>query len=168
MTSLFPAFYYKSAYDIDYGALYMSGRRGVIFDLDNTLVTHGAPCDARALELMNRLKKLGFSICFLSNNKEARVKEFNEPVGAQYIYKAGKPKKAGYLAACEKMDVKPEETVFVGDQIFTDIAGANAAGIESVLVHRIGFHEEIQIHFKRIAEAPIVLLFKIIHPKRVH
>ncbi len=167
MAFLFPDFYYKSAYTIDYGALYMSGKRGVIFDLDNTLVTHGAPADQRALELMNYLRGLGFSICFLSNNKEPRVKKFNEPIGAHYIFKAGKPKKEGYLKACEKMNIQPKDAVFVGDQIFTDVAGANAAGIMSILVKRIGFHEEIQIHLKRILEAPIILLFKIINPKKV-
>lgn len=166
MAFLFPDFYYRSAYDIDYGALYMSGKRGVIFDLDNTLVTHGAPADERAIELMNYLKRLGFSICFLSNNKEPRVKKFNEPIGAEYIFKGGKPKKDGYLRACEKMHLEPSAVVFVGDQIFTDIAGANGAGIMSILVKRIGFHEEIQIHLKRIIEAPIILLFRIMHPHK--
>ena len=117
MAFLFPEYYYRSAYTVPYAKLYERGARGVIFDIDNTLVCHGAPANAEALRLMDELKTLGYKICFLSNNKEPRVKSFNEQIGAVYIYKAGKPKKDGYLRACELMGTKPENTVFVGDQI---------------------------------------------------
>ncbi len=160
MAFLFPGYYYRSAYSVPYAKLYDEGMRGVIFDIDNTLVCHGAPANDRALELMDELKKLGYRICFLSNNGEQRVKSFNEKIGAVYIYKAGKPKKEGYLKACEAMGTEASNTVFVGDQIFTDIIGANLSGIKSFLVKRIGPKEEIQIHLKRILEAPIVLLFR--------
>ncbi len=163
---LFPTFFYSSAYSIPYEKLFEEGKRGVLFDIDNTLVEHGAPADDRAADLIARLKKLGFGICFVSNNKEPRVKSFNDALGATYVFKAGKPGAKGYLKGCEKLGIKPEEAVFVGDQIFTDIWGANKAGIKSFLVKRIAFHEEIQIHIKRIAEFPIVFLFRLICGKR--
>ncbi len=163
---LFPTYYYASAYDIPYKKLYDEGKRGVLFDVDNTLVEHGAPADDRSVKLIKQLKEIGFKVCFISNNKEPRVKSFNEPMGATYIFKAGKPGKAGYLKACESMGIKTDEAVFAGDQIFTDVWGANRAGIESFLVKRIAFHEEIQIHLKRIIEFPIILLFRLIHGKR--
>lgn len=166
MALFFPSYYYKSAYDIPYGKLYEKGMRGVVFDIDNTLVCHGAPADERALKLMEELKKIGLSICFLSNNKEPRVKSFNEPIGASYIYKGGKPKKAGYLKACEKMGLEKSQVFFVGDQIFTDICGANAAGLENYLVRKIGPKEEIQIVLKRIPEKPILFFYRIFCRKR--
>jgi len=153
----YPTQYYRSAYIIDYEKLYEQGYRGIIYDLDNTLVTHGAPADDRALTLMERLKNIGYNITFLSNNGEERVKMFNEKIGVNYIYKAGKPKPSGYLKAVEMMDCKPENTLFVGDQLFTDIWGANLANIRSCLVVPIDKStDEIQIVFKRKLENVIL------------
>ena len=66
--------------------LYEEGYRGLIFDIDNTLVPHGAPADARAIALFDRLKKIGFKCCLISNNQEPRVKMFNEPIQVDYVY----------------------------------------------------------------------------------
>ncbi|MGN1147737.1 MAG: YqeG family HAD IIIA-type phosphatase [Lachnospiraceae bacterium] len=147
-----------SAYDIDYARLYREGFRGIIFDIDNTLVPHGAPADARAAALFESLKKIGFRIMLLSNNKEPRVKMFNDVVKVSYIYKAGKPGIAGYKKAMEKMGTRPDNTMFVGDQLFTDVWGAKKAGIETWLVKPIHPKEEIQIVLKRRLEK-IVLFF---------
>lgn len=147
-----------SAYVIDYEGLYAAGIRGIIFDIDNTLVPHGAPADERAAALFVRLKKIGFRIMLLSNNKEPRVKLFNDVVQVSYIYKAGKPGVAGYRKAMEQMGTQPETTMFVGDQLFTDIWGAKKAGIETWLVKPIHPKEEIQIVLKRYLEK-IVLYF---------
>lgn len=148
----YPVDYFESTYRINFAEYYHMGYRAVIFDIDNTLVEHDAPADARAFRLMDKLKSLGFKICFLSNNGEERVKLFNEDIGAVYIHKAGKPLAKGYNRAMELMGVTKKETMFVGDQIFTDIWGANNAGIRSVLVKPIAKHEEIQIILKRIPE----------------
>ena len=85
-----------TSYGIDYEALYRKGYRGLIYDVDNTLVPHGAPADDRAKALFERLHTIGFSAVLLSNNKEPRVKTFNDAVQVSYIYKAGKPKPSGY------------------------------------------------------------------------
>ena len=74
----FPDRYIASTYVIDFEKLYEKGVRGLIFDIDNTLVPHGAPADKRAVELFARLKKIGFRCCLISNNQEPRVKMFNE------------------------------------------------------------------------------------------
>lgn len=145
-----------SAYVIDYEALYIDGIRGIIFDIDNTLVEHGAPADERAKALIDRLKSIGFSVLFLSNNKEPRVKMFNDAVNCQYIYKAGKPGKKGYLNAMKKMDTDISTTVFIGDQIFTDVWGAKRLGMSNILVKPIAKHEEIQIVLKRKLERIIL------------
>ena len=96
MSFLYPGEYIDSTYSIDFDKLYKEGYRGVIFDIDNTLVTHGSPADERAIALFKHLKELGFSCLVLSNNKEPRVKSFAKQVGIKYIYKAGKPKPSSY------------------------------------------------------------------------
>lgn len=148
-----------SAYDIDYEAWYKKGCRGLIYDVDNTLVPHGAPADDRAKRLFGRLHEIGFSVVLLSNNKEPRVKSFAEDVRyADYIFKADKPSVKGYRAAMERMGTDEKTTLFVGDQLFTDVWGAKRMGIHSILVKPIHPKEEIQIVLKRQLEK-IVLYF---------
>ena len=65
-----------SAYEIPYETMLERGIRGVIFDIDNTLVPHGAPADERALDLFRRFHQMGMKTCLLSNNKEPRVAAF--------------------------------------------------------------------------------------------
>lgn len=154
----YPKHYVKSTYSINYEKLYEKGYRGIIFDIDNTLVPHGADADERALKLMERLRNIGFQICFISNNKEERVKRFNQKINAQYVFKANKPSRKNYRKAMEYMNTNEKNTVFIGDQLFTDVFGANRAGIDSILVMPIDKAEEIQIVFKRKLER-IVLHF---------
>lgn len=152
----YPKEYFDSTYSIDFERYYKMGYRAVIFDVDNTLVEHDAPADERATALIKGLMEMGYQVCFLSNNDEERVKTFNENLGANYIYKAGKPLAKGYNKAMETMGSDRKNTLFVGDQIFTDVWGANNAGIRSVLVQPIAKHEEIQIILKRIPEKLIL------------
>jgi hypothetical protein len=160
LEKFYPGEYLESTYTIDFESLYEQGYRGIIFDIDNTLVPHGAPADERACALFERLKKLGYRCMLLSNNKEPRVKLFNDAVGVSYIYKAGKPKTAGYLRAMEQMGTSRENTLFVGDQIFTDVYGANRAGIRTILVKPIHPKEEIQIVLKRYLEKIVLFFYK--------
>ncbi len=154
----YPDLYISSTYKIDFQRLYDSGYRGIIFDIDNTLVCHGAPADDRSIQLLESLKGMGYRILLLSNNKEPRVKMFNDAVHVQYIFKAGKPARAGYQKAMAMMGTDVSNTLFVGDQLFTDVWGARNAGIYSLLVQPIDKKEEIQIVFKRYLEK-IVLFF---------
>ena len=156
----YPDEYLDSAYDIDYELLYEQGYRGIIFDIDNTLVPHGAPADKRSVELFERLGQIGYASMLLSNNKEPRVKMFNDEVHSQYIYKAGKPLPANYVRAMELMGTVPETTMFVGDQLFTDVWGAKKAGIRTWLVKPIHPKEEIQIVLKRRLEWIVLFFYK--------
>ena len=85
----YPSEYYTSTYVIDFAEYYKKGYRGILFDIDNTLVPHNAPATKEAIRLIHRLKEIGFGICLVSNNKEPRVAEFNKPLDVKYIYKAG-------------------------------------------------------------------------------
>ena len=150
-----------SAYDIPYDALYREGVRGVIFDVDNTLVPHDAPADERAKNLFSHLRALGMDTCLLSNNKEPRVAAFAEAVGgSNYIYKGGKPGGKNYKKAMELMGTGLQSTIFVGDQLFTDVYGAKRTGIKSFLVKPINPREEIQIVLKRYPEALILFFYR--------
>lgn len=155
----YPDEYLDSTYDIDFEEKYRQGYRGIIFDIDNTLVPHGLPADERAIALFKRLRETGYKVTMLSNNKEPRVKMFCDAVDAPYIYKAGKPNPANYRKAMKNMGTDETNTLFVGDQIFTDVWGANKAGIYSVLVKPIHPKEEIQIVLKRYLEKIVLIRY---------
>lgn len=156
----YPDVYLESTYEIDFEQLYRQGYRGVIFDVDNTLVPHGAPADKRSIELFEKLRAIGYESVLLSNNKEPRVKMFNDKVHSRYIYKAGKPSPKNYRKAMELMHTTKETTMFVGDQLFTDVWGAKRAGIRTWLVKPIHPKEEIQIVLKRRLEWIVLFFYK--------
>ena len=160
LQKFYPDRYLRSAYEIDYGRYYEEGYRGIIFDIDNTLVPHGAPADERSIALIENLKGLGFGIMLLSNNKEPRVKMFNDAVKVSYIFKSGKPARRGYEEAMRRLGTDRGNTLFVGDQLFTDVWGARSAGILSLLVQPIDKKEEIQIVLKRYLEKIVLFFYK--------
>lgn len=160
LKKFYPDRYMDSTYAIDFDVYYQKGYRGIIFDIDNTLVPHGAKADERSKALFAHLKELGFRIVLLSNNKEPRVKMFNDEVQVSYIFKAGKPLVKNYRKAMEMMQTEKETTLFVGDQLFTDVWGAKNAGIHNILVKPIDKKEEIQIVLKRYLEKIVLASYK--------
>lgn len=151
---LYPKKVIASVYELDWTEL--SARyAGVIFDIDNTLVPQDAPANDKVIGLFQAIHGLGMKTMLLSNNKEARVKAFADRLETGYLYKAGKPKKGGYLLAMKKMDTVAKETLFIGDQIFSDVWGANRAGIDSMLTKPVDpSTDEIQVVVKRWFEKP--------------
>ena len=164
MGSMFKIFYpddYKaSTYLIDFEDLYHLGYRGLIFDIDNTLVPHGAPADVRSMALFGRLRDIGFDTCLISNNQEPRVKPFAESVKSKYIFNAHKPSTKNYKKAMELMGTEKDTTIFIGDQLFTDVWGAKRTGIMSILVKPIHPKVEIQIVLKRYLEKIVLHSYK--------
>ncbi len=162
MLSIFyPDDYQDSTFTIDYPQMYEKGYRGVIYDIDNTLVPHGAPADERAIAHFEMLRKLGISFCLISNNQEPRVASFAEQIGgAFYVYDAHKPSRKAYQKAIEKLNLSADQVFFVGDQIFTDVYGAKRTGIYSILVKPIHPKEEIQIVLKRYLEKIVLFFYK--------
>ena len=154
----YPDEYLDSTYCIDFDKLAQEGYRGVLFDIDNTLVPHGAPADARALRLFEHLRKIGMDYCVISNNQLPRVKPFVDAIHGKYIEDAHKPSTRNYRKAMEMMGCTPRNALFVGDQLFTDVWGAKRAGMHTILVKPIHPKEEIQIVLKRYLER-IVLYF---------
>lgn len=163
--TFYPDDYMDSTYVIDFEKLYEKGYRGVIFDIDNTLVPHGAPADDRAKALFARLKSMGFQCCLISNNQLPRVQMFNEEIQVKFIENAHKPSVKSYERAMEMIGTSKKNTLFVGDQLFTDVFGARRTGIYSILVKPIHPKEEIQIVLKRYLEK-IVLHFYLKEKKK--
>ena len=156
----YPTQWMDSTYQIPFEKWYEKGCRGVIFDIDNTLVPHDAPATEEAKQLFDNLRKIGFETCLTSNNKEPRVAAFAAQVNSKYIYKANKPSRSGYLKAMEMMGTDKDTTLFVGDQLFTDVFGANRTGIPTILVKPMNPKEEIQIVLKRYLERIVLHFYK--------
>ena len=156
---LYPHEYVESVFSVDYEKLYNKGYRGIIFDIDNTLVPHGKNSTREIDDLFQTIHSVGFKTLLLSNNCEERIKRFLENIDSLYIYDAGKPSITNYLNAIEMMNIKKEEAIYVGDQVFTDIYGANKSGIDSILVKYIRSKNETKIGIRRNLEKMILKFY---------
>ena len=159
-TRFYPTKWVQSIYDVDFKKLYKKGYRGILSDIDNTLVEHDADASDEIILFLKELKEMGYEICLISNNNEERVSRFNKTLNLYMIFNAKKPLKKGYLKAMELMGTNKSNTIFIGDQIFTDIYGANRTGIKSILVDPISPKEEIQIILKRYLEKIVLYFYK--------
>ena len=143
----------KSVRDIDYEAFLRRGVRGIIFDIDNTLVPQDAPATEETEDFFRMIHALGFRTCVISNNTEERVKPFAERAGSEYVFHARKPLKRSYRKAMAFLGTDPQTTLFVGDQLLTDMFGARRLGIPCVLVEPISLKSDIAtVRFKRKIE----------------
>lgn len=154
----YPYEYVESVFAIDYKKLYEKGYRGVIFDIDNTLVPHGKDSTKRVDQLFRDIHSVGLKTLLLSNNDEERIQRFLRNIDSLYICDAEKPQTANYFKAVEMLEMKKEKTVCIGDQVFTDILGANRSGIASILVMYIRAKNETKIGIRRNLEK-IILKF---------
>ncbi len=154
---VFPCGYAESVFQIDYQKLYDKGYRGILFDVDNTLVHHGDEANEQVAALFDRLRSIGFRTVLLSNNDTARLAPFSSAVQSPFVPDAEKPSPKGYQQALELLAVSKREALCIGDQMFTDIRGANRCGIDSMLVHYIVVDEKAPIGVRRHMER--VLLF---------
>lgn len=164
----YPTIYAKSAYSVDFQKYYNKGYRALILDVDNTLVEHGAPADKRAIEFFDKIRKIGYRTCIISNNHEPRILPFAKAVNSPYIYDAGKPGKGCYERAMRLCGSDRDNTIFMGDQLFTDIWGANRCGVPSILVKPIKQDTELQIRLKRLGEKivmPFYFRYRKKHPE---
>jgi len=158
----YPYEYVESVFSIDYNKLFNKGYRGIIFDIDNTLVHHGDDSTREIDDLFQIIHGAGLKTLLLSNNTEERIKSFMKNIDSLYIDDAQKPRISNYLKAVEMMDIKKEQALCVGDQIFTDIYGANRSGIDNILVQYIRAGNETKIGIRRNLEK-IVLKFYVMN-----
>jgi len=127
---------YKTVYDIDYNKLYEAGTRIILMDIDNTLIPYDVISpDEKLINLIITIKDIGFKIVFISNNHKHRVQPFAQIFASDYVYSAWKPFKKGYKKALKLTDHNHiDEIIAIGDQVMTDVLGANKVGVKCILV----------------------------------
>lgn len=154
---LTPDAYIRSIYSISHEGLKKRGIRGLILDIDNTLVpTYTRDADIKVKSFLDDLKKNGIRIVIVSNAKRDRVEQFCRFLDVDYVYKALKPFRKGYLRAVESMGLKTSEVAIAGDQLFTDILGGNLLGMKTLLIEPIDRNEPSLIRIKRLLEKPFL------------
>ena len=160
--SLIPRGVYPSITASPPAALRERGIRLVLADLDNTLVPYRElEPPAKLIAWKEELETVGIALFLLSNSrKPGRAQAFAQKLGIPFQGHSGKPRKAGYLRAMERMGCTPEQTVMVGDQIFTDTLGANNAGVTPLLVQPIRLAGNPGRYIRYAVETPFRLLGK--------
>lgn len=147
--------------DIETKALTENNIKGLILDIDNTLVpTHVKEADENALAWIERMKREGFKLCIVSNASRKRVIKFNEGLKLFAIHRAFKPGTKAFKKALRLMDLKENEAAVVGDQIFTDIYGGRKLGLYTILTKPLAGRESVFIGFKRLLEKYIIRTYK--------
>ena len=156
-----PSEFVKSVFDISPERLLEKGIRGIITDLDNTLVEWDRPdATPKLVNWLKSMKDAGIQITIVSNNNELRVKSFADPLGIPFIYKARKPMGKAFRKALHTMDVKREEVVVIGDQLLTDVVGGNRIKLHTILVLPVAKSDGFFTRFNRLVERRIFKALK--------
>lgn len=154
---LYPAVYIKSVYDLNLQELKEQGIKGIIFDIDNTLVPYDEiEPNQEIIQLFEEIQATGFKITLVSNNTKDRVVKFNEKLRVFALHQSRKPLTKNFKKAISLMQCTKEETIIVGDQVFTDVYGGNKVGIRTILVQPISNKDEWKTKIKRGLERKII------------
>lgn len=149
----YPAVQLDRVQDISVELLDKNGIKGLILDIDNTLVPeHMKEADENAVRWIEAMKAAGFKLCIVSNATKKRVLKFNERLKLYAIHRALKPGTSAFLKAARLLDFKNKNIAVVGDQIFTDIYGGNRVGMFTILVRPINKREGFFVRLKRYPE----------------
>ena len=147
-----------TAFDLASAEFLLSkGIRGIILDVDNTLEPYENPLPTeRVVKWLESLAKSGIKAAIVSNNDAERIDLFNRDIGLPAYSKAGKPFRKYLLRAMSDMGTGRDDTILMGDQIFTDVWAAHNAGIQAILVPPIKDKTDPLTRFKRLLEKPIL------------
>ena len=153
----FPDEYVQSIHHIDYDSLKKRGIKNFIFDIDNTLEPYDIekPTEKSA-SLLRKLVSMGFAVLLISNNSKKRVEKFNEELKLPATFRARKPLKSAVLKVMKETGAKPGDTVFIGDQVFTDVCCAKRLHIYVILVMPIANRDEFSVRLKRNLEKKVI------------
>jgi HAD superfamily phosphatase (TIGR01668 family) len=158
---LLPHMRVNSIYDINWDVLKSKGMRGIITDLDNTLVGAKDPSATPDLVAwLDKVRGFGYKVVIVSNNNKTRVSRFAEPIGIPFIHAARKPGSRAYRRALEVLELPVEQTVMIGDQLLTDVLGGRRMGLFTILVNAIspadeGFLTRMNRRIEKIALASL-------------
>ncbi len=154
---LYPEIYIDSINEVTDELLKEKGIKGLILDIDNTLVpNHVADADENAVRWIEQMKAAGYKMCIVSNAARKRVIRFNERIKLNAVHRALKPAVAAFYKAGRLMGLDCANIAVIGDQIFTDVYGGNRAGMLTILVKPIDQREGRLVRFKRIFEKRIL------------
>lgn len=156
MSLLMPTISIDNVTDIDIKLLKSLNVESILLDVDNTLASHGSqePFDG-VIEWSYEIRKQNIKIVIISNNFKSRVAPFAKKFNLPFIYLALKPSPLGFIRAKKFINCKRENTVVVGDQVFTDILGANLSHMKSILLTPRSEKETLGISVKRKLEKRI-------------
>ena len=158
---LFPDYMAPNVYDMDFEILASLGVKGLILDIDNTLVKPGEKRpDDRTERWFEAARDGGFKVCLLSNSSRRRVAGFASGSGVFAVAKAGKPLRRGFIKAMRLLKCDASQVCVIGDQIFTDILGAKRLGLTAVLTEPFTKREEPLVALKRFPEFFIKSMIK--------
>lgn len=162
MLKLFlPNEHVKSIFEITPEKLKNQGIKGIITDLDNTLIEWDRPnATPKLIKWFEDIQKSGIKVTVVSNNQEVRVKAFSDPLHVPFIYRAKKPLKGAFQRAVKEMNLKKEETVVIGDQLLTDVLGGNRSGFHTILVVPVAQTDGLTTKFNRFVERRILNWFR--------
>lgn len=153
----YPDGYFDKVRDIKIEYLKKNNIKGIILDVDNTLIDYYRKFPKGTKEWARSVKKNGIKLCILSNsNKEDKVKMVAKEIGAPYFYFGKKPLKSGFKKAKKELGLEYENIAVVGDQIMTDIVGGNRCKMFSILVKPIMEKDIIITRLKRPLEKLII------------
>ena len=152
-----PDYYFETYAGASVEFLKNAGIRALVLDIDNTLEPYENADPSEGVRAwFSALSEAGISAAFVSNNGKERVERFNKDLGKIAYYKAKKPFPCKIKRAIREMGVSKSETLFMGDQIFTDVCAARFAGIRAALVPPIKDKTDVLTRFKRLLERPIM------------
>lgn len=151
----------KSILDINPEDLKERGIKGIITDLDNTLVEWDRPnATPQLIRWFDEIKKHNILVTIVSNNNEERVKAFSDPLKIPFIFRARKPMGPAFHRAIAQMGIKKEEAVVIGDQLLTDVLGGNRTGFHTILVVPVAQTDGFFTKFNRFVERRILNWFR--------
>ncbi|CAM4194405.1 YqeG family HAD IIIA-type phosphatase [Paenibacillus alkaliterrae] len=140
---LLPHVRVNTVYEINLDELHSRGVRGIITDLDNTLVgAKEALATPELVQWLDYVRSRGFQVVIVSNNNETRVGKFAGPLNIPYIHAARKPARKSFRRALGVLGLAAEHTVVIGDQMLTDVLGGNRMGLYTILVTPIAPADE--------------------------
>lgn len=160
MDQFIPDLYQKNIYDIDYEKLKKKGIKCLLFDLDNTLVPVNEDVPSKKVKELFLYLERDFKVIIVSNSNQKRLIPFKEGLNVDVAASARKPSRKKYLKIMDLYGFKKHEIAAIGDQLLTDIFGANRIGITSILVNQIGEYEKIGTKINRFFEGFIRRNFK--------
>ena len=161
MNIFYPNDYVSSLQHIDIQKLKEIGIKALIFDLDNTLVPWNSnDWQQEVCRWFAGLHQANFKTCIVSNNNRQRIAQPCSVLQTPGIHKAGKPRRKAFRRAMQMLDVSPEETAMIGDQVFTDVLGANRLGLYTILVVPMSKREFIATRINRQFEKLILRRIK--------